>query len=55
MTANIEGLVKKGSLTQDKMKKTLSLLEGVLDYSEFRNVDMVIEVILATFLNILLC
>lgn len=44
--ANIEGLVKKGSLSQDKMKKTLSLLTGVLDYSELRNVDMVIEAVI---------
>ncbi|KAJ6797149.1 peroxisomal fatty acid beta-oxidation multifunctional protein [Iris pallida] len=44
--ANIEGLVKKGSLSQDKMKKTLSLLTGVLDYSELKNVDMVIEAVI---------
>ncbi|RWW18826.1 hypothetical protein GW17_00017152, partial [Ensete ventricosum] len=42
-TANLEGLVKKGSLTQDKMNKALSLLKGALDYSEFKHVDMVIE------------
>lgn len=35
-------------MTQDEMKKALSLLKGVLDYSEFRNVDMVIEVVLIT-------
>jgi len=46
IAANLEGLVKKGSLTQDKMKKALSLLEGVLDYSKFRNVDMVIEAVI---------
>lgn len=46
--------MKKGSLTQDRAKKTLSLLKGVLDYSDFKDVDMVIEVI--HFLkDILLC
>ncbi|URE19983.1 Peroxisomal fatty acid beta-oxidation multifunctional [Musa troglodytarum] len=40
--ANLEGLVKKGSLTQDKMNKALSLLKGVLDYSEFKHVDMAV-------------
>ncbi|CAL9061653.1 unnamed protein product [Musa banksii] len=44
--ANLEGLVKKGSLTQDKMNKALSLLKGVLDYSEFKHVDMVIEAVI---------
>ncbi|WOL01171.1 hypothetical protein Cni_G09885 [Canna indica] len=41
--ANLEGLMKKESLTQDKMNKTLSLVKGALDYSEFKDVDMVIE------------
>lgn len=31
-------------LAHDKAEKALSMLKGVLDYSEFRNVDMVIEV-----------
>ncbi|XP_008800762.2 peroxisomal fatty acid beta-oxidation multifunctional protein-like [Phoenix dactylifera] len=44
--ANLEGLMKKGSLTQDKMNKALSLLKGVLDYSEFKHVDMVIEAVI---------
>ncbi|WOL08343.1 peroxisomal fatty acid beta-oxidation multifunctional protein [Canna indica] len=44
--ANLEGLVKKGSLTQDKMNKTLSLVKGALDYSEFKDVDMVIEAVI---------
>lgn len=48
IAANLEGLVKKGSLTQDKMNKALSLLKGVLDYSEFKHVDMVIEVSIPT-------
>ncbi|KAJ6795665.1 peroxisomal fatty acid beta-oxidation multifunctional protein [Iris pallida] len=44
--SNLQGLVKKGSLTQDKLKKTLSLLKGVLEYSELKNVDMVIEAVI---------
>jgi 3-hydroxyacyl-CoA dehydrogenase len=44
-SGNLEGLVKKGSLTPDRAKKTISLLKGVLDYSDFKDVDMVIEVI----------
>lgn len=44
VTANVRGLVAKGNLTQDKAHKALSMLKGVLDYSEFKDVDMVIEV-----------
>ncbi|KAI0496784.1 hypothetical protein KFK09_023108 [Dendrobium nobile] len=44
--ANLKGLVKKGPLTQEKMRKALSLLKGVLDYSEFECVDMVIEAVI---------
>lgn len=40
---NIRGLVMKGKLVQDKADKALQLLKGVLDYSEFKDVDMVIE------------
>ena len=45
-TGNLEGLVKRGSLTKDKMSKAISLLKGALDYSDFKDVDMVIEVVL---------
>lgn len=44
VTANVRGLVTKGKLTQEKAEKSLSLLKGVLDYSDFKEVDMVIEV-----------
>lgn len=44
LSANLDGLVKKGSLTLDKKSKVLSNLKGVLDYSDFKDVDMVIEV-----------
>lgn len=44
VTANIGGLVTRRKLTQDKANKAISLVKGVLDYSEFKDVDMVIEV-----------
>lgn len=34
----------RGKLVNGKAEKALSLLKGVLDYSEFKDVDMVIEV-----------
>lgn len=43
---NIRGLVMRGKLGQDKAEKALSLLKGVLDYSEFKDVDMVIEAVI---------
>lgn len=43
-TGNVRGLVARKKLAHDKAEKALSMLKGVLDYSEFRNVDMVIEV-----------
>ncbi|PKA64740.1 Peroxisomal fatty acid beta-oxidation multifunctional protein [Apostasia shenzhenica] len=46
ITANLEGLVKKGSLTLDKKNKALSILKGSLDYSDFKNADMVIEAVI---------
>ncbi|KAI4377390.1 hypothetical protein MLD38_015024 [Melastoma candidum] len=43
--ANLHGLVTRGKLTQDKAEKALLMLKGVLDYSAFRDVDMVIEAV----------
>ncbi|KAL9224056.1 hypothetical protein vseg_000130 [Gypsophila vaccaria] len=42
---NIKSLVARGKLTQVRAEKALSSLKGVLDYSEFKNVDMVIEAV----------
>lgn len=42
--ANLRGLATKGKITQAGVDKALSLLKGSLDYAEFKNVDMVIEV-----------
>ncbi|KAG2249518.1 hypothetical protein Bca52824_089146 [Brassica carinata] len=44
--ANLKSLVSRGKLTQDKAGKALSLLKGVLDYAEFKDVDMVIEAVI---------
>ncbi|XP_043706405.1 peroxisomal fatty acid beta-oxidation multifunctional protein AIM1-like isoform X2 [Telopea speciosissima] len=44
--ANLQGLVAKRKMTRDKAEKALSILKGVLDYSEFKNVDMVIEAVI---------
>ncbi|XP_059634955.1 peroxisomal fatty acid beta-oxidation multifunctional protein AIM1 [Cornus florida] len=44
--ANVRGLVTRKKLAQDKADKALSMLKGVLDYSEFRDVDMVIEAVI---------
>ncbi|KAJ7973842.1 Peroxisomal fatty acid beta-oxidation multifunctional protein [Quillaja saponaria] len=44
--ANVHGLVTRGKLTRDKADKALSLLKGVLDYSGFKDVDMVIEAVI---------
>lgn len=50
-SANLQSRVKKGSMTQEKFEKTLSLLQGALDYESFRDVDMVIEVMQNEKLN----
>ena len=44
VTANVRGLVTRRKLAQGKADKALSMLKGVVDYSEFKDVDMVIEV-----------
>ncbi|KAL6984789.1 Altered inheritance of mitochondria protein 1 [Sarracenia purpurea var. burkii] len=44
--ANIRGLVTRKKLAADKADKALSILKGVLDYSEFRDVDLVIEAVI---------
>ncbi|XAR67013.1 3-hydroxybutyryl-CoA epimerase [Bertholletia excelsa] len=44
--ANLRVLVARNKLAQDKADKALSMLKGVLDYSEFRDVDMVIEAVI---------
>ncbi|XP_018628548.1 peroxisomal fatty acid beta-oxidation multifunctional protein AIM1 isoform X2 [Nicotiana tabacum] len=47
--ANIRGLVARKKLQQDKANKALSIVKGVLDYSEFKDVDMVIEAVIENF------
>ncbi|KAL9151401.1 hypothetical protein ABFS82_11G049300 [Erythranthe guttata] len=44
--ANVRGLVSRKKLVEDKAEKALLMLKGVLDYSEFKDVDMVIEAVI---------
>ncbi|CAM8993507.1 unnamed protein product [Rhodiola kirilowii] len=44
--ANVKSLVTRKKLTQDKASKALELLKGVVDYTEFKDVDMVIEAVI---------
>lgn len=44
-------------MTQQKFEKTFSLLKGVLDYDSFKDVDLVIEVLVkiySIYLNLVL-
>ncbi|GMH23810.1 hypothetical protein Nepgr_025653 [Nepenthes gracilis] len=42
---NVRGLVTRGKLAHEEAEKALSMLKGVSDYSEFKDVDMVIEAV----------
>ncbi|KMZ63897.1 Peroxisomal fatty acid beta-oxidation multifunctional protein [Zostera marina] len=44
--ANLNGLLKKKAISKEKMNSALSLLKGTLDYSLFRDIDMVIEAVI---------
>ncbi|KDP33693.1 hypothetical protein JCGZ_07264 [Jatropha curcas] len=44
--ANIQNLVTRRMLARDKADKALSMLKGVLDYSDLKDVDMVIEAVI---------
>ncbi|KAJ3691809.1 hypothetical protein LUZ61_020973 [Rhynchospora tenuis] len=43
---NLQNLVKKGHMTQDGMEKAFCLLNGVLDYEQFGDVNMAIEAVI---------
>jgi hypothetical protein len=43
-SVNLQSLVRKGQLTEEDYEKKLSLLCGALDYEQFRDTDVVIEV-----------
>ncbi|KAL8158759.1 hypothetical protein V2J09_000296 [Rumex salicifolius] len=43
---NVKGLVNRGRLSPEKAEKAIKLLKGVLDYDEFKDVDMVIEAVI---------
>ncbi|CAA3033421.1 peroxisomal fatty acid beta-oxidation multifunctional AIM1 [Olea europaea subsp. europaea] len=44
--ANIRDLLSRKRLAQDNADKALSMLKGVIDYSEFKDVDLVIEAVI---------
>ncbi|KAL2653055.1 hypothetical protein R1flu_021183 [Riccia fluitans] len=44
--SNLQSRVKKGKMTEEKLAKTLALVKGVLDYNEFKTVDVVIEAVI---------
>uniref|UniRef100_A0A0D6R3F0 Uncharacterized protein n=1 Tax=Araucaria cunninghamii TaxID=56994 RepID=A0A0D6R3F0_ARACU len=46
ISANLKSRVRKGNMSEEKFKKTMSLITGVVDYAEFKNVDMVIEAVI---------
>uniref|UniRef100_A0A0C9RPJ6 TSA: Wollemia nobilis Ref_Wollemi_Transcript_5333_2695 transcribed RNA sequence n=1 Tax=Wollemia nobilis TaxID=56998 RepID=A0A0C9RPJ6_9CONI len=46
ISANLKSRVKKGNMSEEKFNKTMSLVTGVVDYAEFKNVDMVIEAVI---------
>ncbi|CAN6456522.1 unnamed protein product [Victoria cruziana] len=43
---NLQGHVRKGIVPKAKFHEIMSLVKGVLDYSEFKDVDMVIEAVI---------
>lgn len=43
-SVNLQSFVRKGQLTEEDYEKKLSLLCGTLDYEQFRDTDVVIEV-----------
>ena len=43
-SANVKGSVARKKLPQGLGEKALSNVNGVLDYSQFKDIDMVIEV-----------
>ncbi|KNA11657.1 hypothetical protein SOVF_133270 [Spinacia oleracea] len=44
--ANLQSRVKKGKMTEEKFEKTMSLIQGSIDYDSFRDVDIVIEAVI---------
>ena len=42
--ANLQSRIKKGNMNLKELGENLSLLNGVLDYESFADMDMVIEV-----------
>ncbi|KAH9320634.1 hypothetical protein KI387_015273, partial [Taxus chinensis] len=45
ISENLKSRIKKGAMTEENFNKTMSLVTGVVDYEEFKDVDMVIEAV----------
>lgn len=43
---NLESRVKRGRLSKETYKKSMSLINGTLDYKDFKDVDLVIEAVI---------
>ncbi|KAB1213965.1 Glyoxysomal fatty acid beta-oxidation multifunctional protein MFP-a [Morella rubra] len=43
--ANLQSHMKEGKMSQEKFEKTMSLLQRVISYESFKDVDMVIEAV----------
>lgn len=43
---NLESRVKRGRLSKEMYKKSMSLINGTLDYKDFKDVDLVIEAVI---------
>ncbi|GLJ12630.1 hypothetical protein SUGI_0194880 [Cryptomeria japonica] len=46
ISANLKSRVKKGVMSEEKFNKSMSLVTGVVDYANFKDVDMVIEAVI---------
>eukprot|EP01018_Ginkgo_biloba_P007978 Gb_20831 [translate_table: standard] len=46
ISANLKSCLKKGSMSHENLDKSMSLIKGVVDYEEFKSVDMVIETVI---------
>jgi hypothetical protein len=44
LTIFLKSRVVKGGMTRAKLQKTLNLVKGILDYEDYNDVDIVIEV-----------
>eukprot|EP01018_Ginkgo_biloba_P007979 Gb_20832 [translate_table: standard] len=46
ISENLKSCLKKGNMSHENLDKRMSLIKGVVDYEEFKSVDMVIETVI---------